>query len=83
MSITGTDKLIFRLVLFSVYARLMWPPHIFKTQRRVVGVLDSVRPISNAAPESIAVTLVPSRIFTQVLLSCQYPLIELLVQAPP
>jgi hypothetical protein len=27
----------------------MWLPHISKTQRRVVGKIDSVWPISNAA----------------------------------
>ena len=47
----GTDKLTFRLVLFSVYTWLMWLPHISKTQRRVVGKIDSVWPISNAAPD--------------------------------
>ena len=47
----GTDKLTSRLVKFSVYARFMRPPHISKTQRRVVGKIDSVWPISNAAPD--------------------------------
>jgi hypothetical protein len=33
----GTDKLTSRLVLFSVYARPMLPPHKSKTQRHVVS----------------------------------------------
>ncbi len=37
-----TDKLTSRLVLFVVYARLMWPPHESKTQRHVVKILDNV-----------------------------------------
>ncbi len=45
MSCLGTDKLTYRLVRYSVYAQLMWPPHISKTQRRVVGKIDSVWPI--------------------------------------
>ena len=47
----GTDKLTSRLVKCSVYARFMRPPHISKTQRRVVGKIDNFWPISNAAPD--------------------------------
>ncbi len=51
MDADGTDKLTSRLVLFSVYARPMLPPHKSKTQRHVVEIVDNVWRTSNDAQD--------------------------------